>query len=141
MRRTVLLGVLFVLAIAGQVAAQQAQSEGDIRRNVPYWSLLAENPTLTLDQYNRAVREVARGANTLQPPPTRVQPRSYSLPTYTPRVPAYQYTPPEVTSSYDARSGNRYRSYAVGEDTVVRGSNLVTGSTWRTLPLSTVCCS
>jgi hypothetical protein len=54
----------------------------------------------------------------------------YKAPLYTPPVATYQ--PPSFGSTYDAKSGNRYSWYTLGEDTVVRGSNFGTGSMWRT---------
>lgn len=126
-----------LLASANSVFAQttQAAREAEIRRLVPYSSMLLEDPTITLNDYNRAVRELARresstAPRTYTPPSVYVPPapRSYVAPppVYTP------YSPPDFGSKYDARSGNRYSWYSLGDDTVVRGSNMRTGSTWRT---------
>jgi hypothetical protein len=99
-----LFGTLFVAVLAIPVSAQQPTTEAQLRALVPYSEMKLAIPGLTLDQYNRAIREVAR-----QP----VVPRVPTLPTPAPktdylgRLSVNPYLP-DSTSNQFGRYGSPY---------------------------------
>lgn len=68
------LGILLVVAFAMPALGQHAVTEAELRRLVPYWEMKRVVPDLTLDQYDRAIREVARQRSVLPRVPTWAQP-------------------------------------------------------------------
>src|SRR5262245_18703975 len=121
MRRAIACLVVVGALFATPGFAQQSRKEAEIKRLVPYSRMLREDPTLTVDQYNTAVRMLAaeqlkqeRGLPTFSSPhdtpsyevPTYTPPPIYTPPYYTP-PPAYTYAPPQRQSgsTYDWRSG------------------------------------
>jgi len=58
--RCVATAIAIVLVTALPARAQNYAIEAEIKQAVPYSAMLRENPRLTLDEYNAAVREVAR---------------------------------------------------------------------------------
>lgn len=61
MRKTVAASVVIFMLGVLPVFAQDAAKEAEIRAAVPYSRMLSSMPNLTLDQYNAAVRELAKG--------------------------------------------------------------------------------
>src|SRR5258705_10674872 len=58
--RAVTVSVVLVALFTIPAYAQQSVQEAEIRRDVPYEAMRREMPGLTLDQYNMAIREVAK---------------------------------------------------------------------------------
>lgn len=137
--RTTLALWLLILGLSGSpVVAQHASKEAEIRQAVPYWQLRREIPTLTLQDYNEAVRDLAQELSVPQAtPPPRIYrpptysytPKAYTPPSYTlPQRPTY---PPQTGTSYDWRSGSVYNwNRRADGSTDVFGSNVRTGSFW-----------
>jgi hypothetical protein len=116
MKKSALICLALSIFLTAPLAAQQAEREAKIKRMVPYARMLRESPGMTLTDYNRAVRELARKAlredgGTYTPPaptytvpcyapPPRHTTPSYASPSYTPPV----YTPPPPTSGGQARA-------------------------------------
>jgi hypothetical protein len=135
--RRLLVAIVFIAAATPVFGQSVYEKEAEIRRSVPYSSMLAKVPGLTLSDYNRAVRSLAEEE-------AATSRRSQLIePIYSP--PAYTYTPPTPTrstpdsyerrsgSSYDFQSGNIY-TWRKSDDgtTKVNGTNLNTGSMWNT---------
>jgi hypothetical protein len=128
MLRLVVGSVLLVLSLASGVHAQTALREAEIKRLVPYRDMLAIDPTMTLNDYNEAVRALARkelqeAAPIYTPPPSTTWSRpSWAAPSSIPRT------------TYDWRSGNTYHTSPQPDgSTRVRGYNFNNGSTWTTM--------
>ena len=155
MKKAVLTFVIGLLVVA-PAFAQQAQREAEIKRAVPYSTMLRQFPGMTWEDYNAAVRGLAKDqlenerkqsasdaprvwqqtpSRPVYTPPVYTPPSTYTPPpTYTPRV----YTPRasgerQSGTTYDWQSGNTYnwRKRSNGE-TDVDGFNLNTGSMWNT---------
>jgi hypothetical protein len=134
MRRISLVLFVWFAVLATQGFAQYGTREAEIRRAAPYSEMRRQIPELTLQDYDRAVRDLARKE-------VREELRMPSVPSlpssprsiYTPPLPNYEPYVPSSGSSYDWRSGNSYRwRKNYDGSTTVNGSNLQTGSTWRT---------
>jgi hypothetical protein len=135
--------------LALPVYAQHFQEEANIRAEVPYGKALQAMPGITLQEYNEAVRDLAKQRATenrrlvVPARPTYVAPPVYVPPVRTVRPGAYvpsapRYVPPSVTrpssgTTYDWQSGNAYFwNKAPNGDTNVNGLNANTGSMWNT---------
>ena len=135
--------MFLVVSVSAPAFAQQAAKEAEIRRSVPYASMLRENPRLTLLEYEAAVRKLAaelvatERRNVVQAPQAYSPYRSYSSPSPDPysswSLPSTR-TPARTTgSTYDWQSDNLYTwSRRSNGTTDVQGSNLRTGSMWNT---------
>ncbi len=147
MNRLIAAFALAVIAVTSPVAAQTAIKEAEIKAAVPYATMQLASPGITVEQYNRAVRDLAREQLGLAPlRPTLPAPSYETPPVYVPRAPRYTpppvyvptlptYTPPKPTSgtTIDPLSGNSYSWSKNGDgSTHVNGANLYTGSMWNT---------
>ena len=142
--------VLLVAVLASPCFAQQSTVEADIKRAVPYSRMLREFPSMTFEEYNDAVRTLARERTRQEVLQPQAAPAfDYLTPQYqTPPIelpsnrrqiyetPSYQppsYSPPSSRTTYDWQSGNTYTTRKrYNGDTDVNGVNLNTGSTWNT---------
>jgi hypothetical protein len=132
--RRIMLAAILAVGVAAPVFAQQSATEAELKRLAPYHEMLREFPGLTIQQYNDAVRNVARERSrelTTQP--------LYDLPTVpryeTPSVDPWARTwrVPSTTNTYDWQSGNSYTTRKrLNGDTDVSGYNLNTGKSWQT---------
>ena len=89
--RTVTASVVLVALFTIPAHAQQSAQEAEIRRDVPYEAMRREMPGLTLDQYNMAIREVAKRemvAADLLVVSTPATVSSFPLPRHAPSTPA-----------------------------------------------------
>jgi len=89
--KQMLVGVAVVLCVVSTAWAQQGATEAEIRRAVPYSTMLRTMPTLTIEQYNQAVRELAR-----TPRPPAPTPR----PVYLGTLSANPYLPDSTSNLY-----------------------------------------
>lgn len=83
LKRMIRLAVAVLAVLVCVVSAQAQSTEQDIRRLVPYSSMLANEPGLTLSDYNDAVKSLARElegppASGSRPATPRVSPRTPS---------------------------------------------------------------
>src|SRR5258708_18476581 len=111
MRRTLTLAMMLVVATArswGQSARQLAR-EAEIKMAAPYATMLAQDPTLTIEQYNAAVRALAQRN----------------------RVPSTYLTPPAP-----AFTSSESTATAIGPFTYSSDSAGVTGTTSRIGPFT-----
>jgi hypothetical protein len=126
MTKFLTLCAFLVLSYVPPVWAQTAATEADIKRLVPYSSMLRDMPTLTLEDYNAAVRALARERSVTPSSPNTHLPTpqpTWSRPSTTPRS----------STSYDWHTGNSYNTHRELDGTTqVNGFNLNTGSTWNT---------
>lgn len=156
MFRTAIAVVVCLLAGAATASAQQAAKEAQLRLLLPYHEAARDIPGLTLQDYNKAIRELAQGRDALPAPaprrtlpslPTYSPPPSWpdlSTPTYSPpsswsapSLPALPTLPtvttPRSRTTYDWQSGNTYTTRKrYNGDTNVDGFNALTGSAWNT---------
>jgi hypothetical protein len=96
MRRGVTLSVVLAALFTIPAYAQQSVQEAEIRRDVPFETMLREMPGLTRDQYNMAIREVAKReivAAELLVVPTPATVSSFPLPQLAPATPMHLATP------------------------------------------------
>jgi hypothetical protein len=116
--RTLLAFVLTLACSLGVASAQTFRTEQEIRRLVPYRAMRREVPTLTVAEYNQAVRELAtqleaNRAGAVQPlrSPQRVRPTAPVVPV-APRVPIRPVAP-SASSRYLGRlSVNPYAPHS-----------------------------
>ena len=102
-------GLLFTL-LSAPALAQPATTEAEIRRPVPYSSMRRSMPSLTLQEYNQAIRDLARarrGRSSRRIAPTYRRPMPRQSPRRLGRLSANPYLPDSTANPY-RRSGNRY---------------------------------
>jgi len=96
----VLLAALLFGMLSAPAPAQQAATEAEIRRQVPYSPMRQSIPGLTLAEYNKAIRDVARA-----PADRRPMPRN--SPERLGRLTTNPYLPDSSANAY-GRYGNPY---------------------------------
>jgi hypothetical protein len=111
--RTALLATIFGLLLtvwSAPVFAQQGTTEAEIKRQVPYSAMRRSMPGLTLQDYNRAVRDLARvqtGVTSRGPGRSNRRPTPERVPDHLGRLSTNPYLPDSTANPY-GRSGNRY---------------------------------
>lgn len=138
MLRVTLACAAALMLLVGSASAQtQSQKEAEIKRLVPYSDMLRIDPSMTLGDYNRAVRDLAREQTRTTRPRSYTLPPAYTPPAYTPPVyvpsaPVYRAPSFDSGSTYDWSSGNIYNWRSTPSGTHVDGMNMNTGSMWQT---------
>ncbi len=102
-------GLLFTI-LSAPAFAQHATTEADIKRQVPYAAMLRSMPTLTLWEYNQAVRDMARtrsGASSQRLGSFRRRAIPGRAPDHLGRLSTNPYLPDSTANPY-GRAGNRY---------------------------------
>lgn len=122
--------LVFALGVALPASAQTTEAE--LRLAVPYSSLAAKVPSLTVEQYNEAIREYARGLNVRTAP-------SYPSTTYRPPTRRYvPSTPPSITQNrmgsttyYNSSDGTTGTASRLGSTTFYNYSDGTSGTSNR----------
>ncbi len=116
MKRLTVLFVVALLLVVVPVQAQKPATEAEIRALVPYSSLKAKIPNLSLQDYNRIVRELAQDQGPAVPTRRTTTPSSIGRLSTNPYLPdstsnqfgsASRFAPESPTNPY-GRYGSRY---------------------------------